>query len=97
MLAEVGVPLLRIISISFILAAIGIMFSTLFQAVGKGFYSMIMSICRQLVVLLPVAFLLSRIGGLDAVWWSFPVAELMSVICSAFFLIRISKRIISKV
>ena len=81
-----GVPALRIISISFPLAAIGITLSTVFQAVGKGGYSLLMSLCRQLVVLLPAAWILSSIGGLVAIWWSFPIAEVVSlVICLSLY------------
>ena len=69
-----------------LLAAVGITISTLFQAVGKGFYSLLMSLCRQLIVLLPAAWLLSQTGNVDAVWWSFPIAELVSVaICLSLY------------
>ena len=93
-LGEVGVPLLRIISLSFMLAACGIMFSTLFQAVGKGFYSMIMSVCRQLVVLLPVAFFLSKIN-LEVMWYAFPIAELFCLGIGLLFFFRLRKRELS--
>ena len=64
----------------------GIILSTVFQAVGRSSYSLIMSLCRQLVVLLPAAWLLSRIGGLDALWWAFPIAEAVSVtICMLLY------------
>ncbi|MCR5767634.1 MAG: MATE family efflux transporter [Lachnospiraceae bacterium] len=96
-LLRLGVPALKIIAVHFLLAWFCIIALSAFQALGNGIYSLIVSAARQLVVLLPVAFILSKIGGLDAVWWSFPVAELMSVICSAFFLFRINKNIISKV
>ena len=76
---QIGVRALRTISFCFPFAAIGIMLSTLFQAVGKGVYSLINSLCRQLMVLLPAAWLLSRLGGLSAVWWSFPIAEVVSL------------------
>ena len=78
-LTAVGCPALRVISLSFILAAVGITLGTVFQAVGKGVYSLINSLCRQLMVLLPAAWLLSRLGGLSAVWWSFPIAEVVSL------------------
>ncbi len=85
-LTEIGVIALRTISINFILAAIGITLSTVFQAVGRGSYSLIMSLCRQLIVLLPAAWLLSRLGGLNAIWWSFPIAEAVSlIICLLLF------------
>ena len=74
---EIGVPALRIISISFIGAGIAIVFSSVFQAIGNGILSLIMSVIRQLVVLLPAAWLLSKIG-LSMVWWSFPIAEIFS-------------------
>ena len=85
-LTAIGVPALRTISTHFILAAIGITLSTVFQAVGKGTYSLVMSLCRQLVVLLPAAWILSKLGGLNAIWWSFPIAEAVSLtICLVLF------------
>ena len=78
-LTAIGVPALRTISLSFILAAVGITLSNVFQAIGKGTYSLLMSLMRQLIVLLPVAWVLSKLGGLDAIWWSFPIAEVVSV------------------
>jgi len=82
-MARIGVVALRAISTSFLMAAVGIIFSTVFQAVGMGVYSMFMSLCRQLIVLLPSAWLLSRLtGDVYAVWWSFLIAETVSlVIC----------------
>jgi len=74
-----GVPALRIISISFLPAAVSIVFSGAFQAVGVGTYSMVMSFCRQLIVLLPSAYLLGHWIGLGAVWWSFPLAEIAAL------------------
>ena len=85
-LTAMGVVALRIISSHFILAAIGITLSTVFQAIGKGFYSLLMSLCRQLIVLLPAAWILSQLGGVNAVWWCFPVAEAVSLtLCLALF------------
>ena len=95
LLAEVGVPMLRIISISFMMAAVGIMFSTLFQAVGKGFYSMTMSVLRQLVVLLPAAFLLSKID-MVTMWYAFPIAEVFCLIVGIIFFIKMRKRVFNK-
>lgn len=77
-MSAIGVVALRTICLHFLLAAVGITLSTLFQAVGKGSYSLVISLCRQLVVLLPAAWLLSKIG-LDAVWWSFLIAETVSL------------------
>ena len=62
------------------------MFSTLFQAVGKGVYSMILSFARQLVVLLPAAFLLSKIE-LDAMWYAFPIAEIVALLLALVFFV----------
>lgn len=91
LMLEVGIPTLRTISLSFLLAALGIMFSTLFQAVGKGFYSMTMSFLRQLIVLVPVAYLLSQID-LDAMWYAFPIAEVVSLIVALIFFMRLRNK-----
>ena len=93
----IGIPALRIISVSFLLAGFCIICGSVFQALGNGVYSMIVSIARQLVVLLPVAYLLSLTGNVIYVWWAFPIAELMSVILSSAFLIRIYNKVIKKV
>ena len=85
-LTELGTLALRIISINFLPAAVGITLSTVFQAVGKGTYSLIMSLCRQLLVLVPAAWILITIGGPTVVWWCFPIAEVVSlVICLGLF------------
>ena len=93
----IGVPALRIISLSFVLAGFVIVSGSVFQALGNGVYSLIVSVARQLLVLLPVAFLLSLTGNLNAVWWAFPIAELVSFGVSVFFLIRIYRRVIRHV
>ena len=95
LLSEIGVPVLRTISLSFMLAACGIMFSTLFQAVGKGFYSMMMSICRQLAVLLPVAFVLSKIN-ITAMWYAFPIAEIVCLFIAIGFFALLKKNQLNK-
>ncbi len=92
-----GVPALRIISIHFPLAGICIVCGSMFQALGSAVYSMITSICRQIVVLLPVAFLLSLLGNVNYVWWAFPIAELMSLTMNIVFLVRVNKKIICKI
>ena len=92
---QVGVPTFRIISLSFMLAALGIMFSALFQAVGKGLYSMIMSVCRQLVVLLPVAYLLAQ-GDLIMMWYAFPIAELACLGIAVAFFVSLRNKQLSK-
>lgn len=84
---EIGVPALRIISLSFLLAGFGIVSSSFFQALGHGVLSLIISLVRQLIVLLPAAWLLSLSGQLGLVWWSFPIAEIFSVTLSILFLI----------
>lgn len=96
-MVEIGVPALRIISLSFIFAAIGIGCSCAFQALGYAFYSMLMSIARQLLVLLPVAYLLSLTGKVGLVWFAFPIAEVVAIIICAFFMIHINKTVISKI
>ena len=88
---SIGIPALRIISLHFLLAGFSIVSSSCFQALGHGFISMINSIIRQLLVLLPAAYILSRIGGLSLVWWSFPIAELVAVAMAMFFMIRVYK------
>ena len=93
----IGVPALRIIGIHYLIAWFCIICGTVFQALGKAVFSMIVSIMRQLVVLIPAAYILSKIGGLHVVWWSFPIAEVISFIVSMTFLIRIYKTIISKI
>ncbi len=94
---EMGVPALRIISVHFPLAGICIVCGSLFQALGNAVYSMINSICRQIVVLLPAAYLLAQLGNVNYVWWSLPIAELMSLAMTIIFLIKINKDIISKI
>ena len=74
----IGVKALRILCLPFPIAAVCISLSASFQALGNGSYSTIVSLCRQLLVLLPVAYLLSLTGNVDNVWWSFPIAEIAS-------------------
>ena len=93
----IGVPALRIISISFIFAGFCIVMGSVFQALGNGVYSLAVSVARQLIVLLPVAYLLSLTGNVDNVWWAFPIAELMSLSMTIFFYRRINRKIISKI
>lgn len=87
----IGCSALRIISIHFPLAAVCIMVGASFQALGNGIYSTITSVCRQLLVLLPAAYLLSLTGSVSNVWWSFPIAELVSAAATLFFFRRIYK------
>lgn len=93
---KIGVPALRTISISFLFAGFCIVAISVFQATGKGLYSLWISIARQLVVLIPVAFLLSFTGKLNLIWLAFPVAEIVSVILAMFYLKRVYRKIINK-
>ncbi len=88
-LVRMGVNAMRIVSIHFPIAAVGIALGASFQGLGNGIYSTITSLCRQLVVLLPAAYLLSLTGNVDAVWWAFPIAEVVSMIFSLIFYARI--------
>ena len=92
-----GVPALKVISLHLPIAAVCIILGTVFQALGNAVYSMITSICRQLVVLLPVAYFLSRLGNVDLVWWAFPVAEVVAITLTLIFYAKIYKKIILKI
>ena len=89
---RIGRSALRLISLCFPAAAIGIALSASFQAMGDGIYSTITSLCRQLVVLLPVAYLLSLTGEVVNVWWAFPIAEVASLCATVFFFTRIYRK-----
>ena len=77
---QIGVPALRIISLSFVFAGVSITVVSVFQALGNGIYSLIISIVRQLVIILPVAYLFAKMIGLDAVWFAFPISEIASIL-----------------
>ena len=85
---EIGVPALKTISFSFVGAAFGIINSTVFQATARGMNSLIVSVCRQLVIILPAAWVLGRFVGLSAIWYSFPIAEIASFLISYLLLWR---------
>jgi Na+-driven multidrug efflux pump len=85
-LMEIGVKALRIISLAFPVIGPAIVGGTTFQAVGKGMPSLILSFSRQILILLPLAFLLGKIGGLDLIWYAFPIAELIAVVWMAVWL-----------
>lgn len=92
-LARYGVPCLRLISLHFIVAAFSIITISVFQALGNGTYSMIVSICRQLVILLPVALFMGLVlKNIDLVWLSYPIAEIASASMCAFFLVKIYRK-----
>lgn len=86
---EIGVPALRIISLSFIFAGYCIIVGSVFQALGNGVYSLIVSAARQLLVILPAAYLFAVLSGLSMVWWSIPLAEIVSVVLSTLLFKRI--------
>lgn len=88
----IGIPALRIISLSFSFAGYGIVVGSIFQALGNGVYSLMVSVARQLVVILPVAFVLAKVGGLIAVWWAFPIAEIVALVMSTILFRRIYKK-----
>ena len=89
---RIGRSALQIISFCFPAAAIGISLSASFQAMGNGIYATIISMCRQMLVLVPAAYLLSLAGEVTYVWWSFPIAEVASLAVTLFFFIRIYLR-----
>ena len=94
---DIGVPALSIIGFNYLIASFCIIAGSVFQALGNGVYSLVVSVARQLVVLLPAAFILARLGGLHAVWWAFPIAELMSFCASTLFMIMINRKVISTI
>lgn len=93
---SIGVIAFRLVALCFIPAAVGIVFSTCFQAIGMGMRSLIISILRQLVIILPAAWLFSQIG-LDYVWLAFPLAELFALVIAIFMMLDVNKKVISKI
>lgn len=93
---ELGVVAFRVISISFIFAGFAIICSTTCQALGKSIYSMFISAGRQLVVLIPAAYLLSLSGRVNVVWWSFPIAEIVCLVIATLFFLRVLKKAFPK-
>jgi len=91
---SIGIPAFRTISLSFIMAGYCIVASSVFQAFGRSVLGMIMSLVRRLFVLLPAAWLLSRTGDVNLVWWAWPLAELAAVLISTLFLRKINREII---
>lgn len=92
-----GIPALRIISLSFPVAALCIIMSSVFQALGKGTLSLIVSVARQLVVLVPVIWLLSLAKQLSLVWWAWPIAEIASLITSVVGFVYLYRKVIRHV
>ncbi len=93
----IGVPALRTIAFHYLIAWYCIITGSLFQAVGKAMYSLYVSVARQLIVLLPAAYILAKLGGLDLIWWSFPIAEIMSGLISTICLILVFKKVINRI
>ena len=89
---EYFIGAMRIISISFIFAGICIICSSFFQALGSSIYSMLVSFVRQIIFLVPCAYIFSRTGNVNLVWWAWPIAELASVALSVFFFVRVKKK-----
>ncbi len=89
---EIGIPALRIISLSFLFAGYCIIVGSVFQALGNGVYSLLTSVARQLLCLLPLAYLFARLFGLHAVWYAFPLAEIISVAMTTALFVRIYKK-----
>lgn len=92
---SIGIVALRAISPHFLLAGIDIVLSSVFQALGNGVFSLITSVCRQLAVLLPAAYLLSRTGRLELVWWAFVIAEAFSLALSGVFMVKINRTVLT--
>ena len=93
---EIGTPALRLISISFLFAGYCIIVGSVFQALGNGVYSLIVSVARQLVCILPLAYLFARSLGLNSVWYAFPLAEIIAAILSTILFRQIYKEKIQK-
>ena len=90
----IGTPALRIIAVHFPIAAISIVLGSVFQAFAKSYYSLVVSLGRQLVVLIPVAWILAQFGNVNLVWLAFPIAEIVSLIITLIYFRRIKRNII---
>jgi len=90
----IGVPALRILSLCFLIGGFTIVASSVFQALGKGLLSMSISVFRQLILVLPLAYALSLTGELNMVWWSFPIAEVLAGLLALYYLRRAHRRVI---
>ena len=94
LMLEIGVPAMRIIGIHFPMAAFAITLGSVFQAFSKSIYSLIVSLGRQIVILIPVAWLLSLTGNVDNVWWCFPIAEIVSLILTLVFFYKVKREVV---
>ena len=91
----IGIPALRTLSWSFLFGGVTIVLSSVFQALGRGIQSMLISIFRQLLIVLPLAFFLSKTGNLDLVWWAFPVSDVLALIFAGYLLMRTYRQVIA--
>ncbi len=92
---EIGVPALRTLSLSFILAGFSVIATSSFQALGEGLYSLLISLLRQIIIILPLSYFLAVNFGLNALWYAFPIAELLSAAVCVYLMIRTNKNILS--
>ena len=89
---SIGIPAMRIIASSFIGAAVAIVLGSVFQSLQSAMLSMIVSVCRQVIVLVPAAYLLSLTGNINNIWFCFPIAEVMSIALSLIFYSKVYKQ-----
>ena len=89
---ELAIPALGIISFLFFFASYGVVSGSVFQALGNGVYSLILTLVRQIVFLIPLVYLIGKFYGIDAIWWAFPLAEFVSVVVATLFLFRIYRK-----
>ncbi len=94
-MVQIGIPALRTICLSFPIAGICITMGSIFQAFSKSIYSLVVSIGRQLVVLIPAAWLLAQTGSLNLVWWAFPIAEIASLALSTYYFIKLYRKTVA--
>lgn len=89
---SIGIPALRIISIGFVFAGYNIIVGSVFQALGNGIYSLLVSTARQLILILPLALIFAKMFGLHMVWWALPIAEIASVVLTTLLYRRIMRQ-----
>lgn len=85
-LLEIGVSALKIISIGFIFSSISVVFSGAFEGMGEGVKSLAITLLRQLIVIIPIAFIMAKIFGINGVWMAFPISEILTMISAIFFM-----------
>jgi len=90
----IGIPALRTLSWSFLFGGITIVVSSVFQALGRGIQSMLISVFRQLLIVLPLAYFLSKTGNLNLVWWAFPVSDVLALVFAGYLLLRTYRQVI---